>query len=284
MKNEEINWIWQWPDFPNFRYWVNRTTGQEKDYKFNVRKLKAKLLALSSEQQIDLIVGIRTEEAVATSKIESVKVNKAQVKRAFGEKYGIKDKSKTPIGKQEQNIVDMTYSLNHNFPYKLTEDEICKAHWFLMRDDPNLKNIGAYRDCYIRVGSETHTAYEGPPAKRVPSDMKQFVEYFNDGRGNYPLITAAINHLHFECIHPFEDGNGRIGRAIIERSLRSYDNVARILSISSLIAKTRESHMRYYNELSRCSNDIMVTDWIEYFGDLALEATEVASDRIDQVR
>jgi Fic family protein len=124
--------------------------------------------------------------------------------------------------------------------------------------------------------------YEGPPSAIVPLEMRGFVEWFNASRGQirHAPIRAGLAHLYFESIHPFENGNGRIGRALAEKAL--FQGVGRplLLSLSQVIEADKSS---YYAALqsAQCSNE--VTDWLRYFLDTLLHALDDAQSRVEFV-
>src|SRR5690606_15010595 len=117
--------------------------------------------------------------------------------------------------------------------------------------------------------------YEAPPSNDVPKEMKKFIHWFNDtapGKPNaikFPPVRAAIAHLYFESIHPFEDGNGRIGRAIAEKALSQSFGYPVMLSLSNTIEAGRKA---YYAALNAASKTNELTAWIKYFVNVVLSA------------
>ena len=144
----------------------------------------------------------------------------------------------------------------------------------------DLENIGRYRthDDPMQIVSgpigRSIIHFEAPPSKDVPNQMEAYIEWFNNsnkGKVNElpPLVRSASAHLYFECIHPFEDGNGRIGRAISEKSLSQSLGKPALMALSHTI----QDHKKYYYEaLEKNNRDLEITDWIVYFCEMVLNA------------
>src|ERR1700744_2601641 len=116
--------------------------------------------------------------------------------------------------------------------------------------------------------------FEAPRSKHMPDEMHRFIEWFNDtapnGKSPLPALTrAGIAHLYFVSIHPFEDGNGRIGRAIAEKCLAQNLGHPSLLALAYTIARKQKD---YYAALERNNQGLEITDWLEYFGRTILEA------------
>ena len=124
-----------------------------------------------------------------------------------------------------------------------------------------------------RIGAQK-VHFEAPPSKRVPSEMKRFIAWFNQtapqGAEPLPAITrAGIAHLYFESIHPFEDGNGRIGRAIAEKAMAQSFGQPLLVALATTILAHQKS---YYEALEKANKQMDVTAWLTWFADIALEA------------
>ena len=125
--------------------------------------------------------------------------------------------------------------------------------------------------------------FEAPSSENVMNQMEEFIIWFNKTSPGgeielSPLIRASIAHLYFLCIHPFEDGNGRIGRAIVEKSLAQFMNQPTLISLSQVIQKKKKT---YYEELERNNKEMNITQWIEYFSKTILEAQDQTYNLID---
>jgi Fic family protein len=125
--------------------------------------------------------------------------------------------------------------------------------------------------------------FEAPPSSHVPDAMKQFVKWFNDTAPGgktplSPLTRAGIAHLYFVCIHPFEDGNGRIGRALAEKSLAQNFGQPSLVALAYTIERKRND---YYASLERNNKETEITDWLKYFANTILEAQNNTIRRVD---
>ena len=125
--------------------------------------------------------------------------------------------------------------------------------------------------------------FEAPPSSRVPREMDAFCAWFNDTAPGTPsalpaLARAGIAHLYFECIHPFEDGNGRIGRAISEKALAQ---AAAQPALSTLSLTLSQQRVRYYRALELASAGLDADDWLDWFADIVLEAQQHMLDWLD---
>jgi len=150
-----------------------------------------------------------------------------------------------------------------------------------MQGRSDLKEIGLFRsmgDPMQIVSGPIHQPivhFEAPPVVEVPREMERYLNWFSTSQGTMPaLARAATAHLYFESIHPFEDGNGRIGRALAELSLSQSLGKPVLLALSKTITKRKKL---YYDQLAAASRTMEVTGWIRYFANLVLEAQDEAS-------
>jgi Fic family protein len=125
--------------------------------------------------------------------------------------------------------------------------------------------------------------FAAPPSARVPAEMKRFIAWFNDtaprGRRPLPALTrAAIAHLYFVCIHPFADGNGRVGRALAENSLAQNLGQPSLIALAYTIERERKD---YYAALERNNKDLAIDGWITYFADTVIEAQKSTIKRVE---
>ena len=162
-------------------------------------------------------------------------------------------------------------------------------HRMLLSGDTSIQVIGGYRtraDAMQVVSGPIHKRkmhFEAPPSSHVPDEMKQFVNWFNDtapgGKTPLPPLTrAGVTHLYFVCIHPFEDGNGRIGRALAEKSLAQNLGQPSLIALAYTIERKRND---YYASLERNNKETEITSWLEYFANTILEAQDNTVKRVD---
>jgi Fic family protein len=196
--------------------------------------------------------------------------------------YRIKDK-------RAEGIATLLVKTRANFDNDLTEMQLFDWHKLLMLGN-NAINTGQYRShsepmqvVSGAIGKEI-IHFEAPPSTQVPGEMQVFFEWFNDTKpgGKLPipnlLIRAAIAHLYFETIHPFEDGNGRIGRIIAEKTLSQGLKRPILMSLSTAIEANKKS---YYDALKQAQRTNNLTDWIQYFSKTILKAQQDFITTID---
>jgi Fic family protein len=187
-------------------------------------------------------------------------------------------------------IARLIISLNQTFNNPITEQQLFDWHTMLF-SDPNQRKgleIGHWRQdaepMQIVSGPLGHEVvhFEAPPSTQVPKDMAQFIEWFNSSRTQLSgIVRAAIAHLYFESIHPFEDGNGRIGRAIAEKALSQELGRPVLFSLSTAILANKKE---YYSQLSKFSHyDLEITGWITYFANTVYQAQSIANNKIQFV-
>ncbi|MDR1279560.1 MAG: DUF4172 domain-containing protein [Opitutaceae bacterium] len=236
----------------------------------------------SSEKQKNETLALMVSEAVKTSEIEGEKVSREDVRSSFLEKTGPGATTQKIKDKRAGNVALLMLEVRNSFREKLGEKMLKRWHAVLFAGD-RFVHAGAYRknkepmqgvSGFFGAG-KVH--YEAPPAERVPAEVRNFVKWFNAFRsgGNVTkaIIRTAIAHLYFESIHPFEDGNGRLGRALIEKSLSQSFGRQLLMRVSRTIEKNRK---QYYAELKKGSATLEINGWLLYFSQLLIDAQQDA--------
>jgi len=183
----------------------------------------------------------------------------------------------------------MMVDLHRNFDQPLSQKCLFSWHTMLMKGRQDLEKIGAYRtheDPMQVISGAVHRPvvhFEAPPAKDLSNQMKKFITWFNDTapgtKLSLPVLArAGVAHLYFVCIHPFEDGNGRIGRAVSEKALSQNLKQPTLIALSHTIEKHRKI---YYQALEHNNKNMEITDWLLYFTKTALEAQDYTMNMID---
>jgi Fic family protein len=234
---------------------------------------------LSADSQQGLMVEILSLEAVDTSLIEGERLDRASVQSSIQRQLGILGDHRRPRA-AEAGIAEMMVDLYRHLPRRLAEAEVLSWHRLIMNGRTDIGAAGAYRthtDPMQIVSGPLHAPrvhFEAPPSADVPNHMQRLFDWLNrtapDGTNPLPALTrAGIAHLWFESIHPFEDDNGRIGRAIIEKLLAQGLSSPGMTGISGTLLAHRKD---YYVQLERGSRGLDLTDWLVWFGEMALEA------------
>ena len=170
----------------------------------------------------------------------------------------------------------MMIDLYRNFDDKLSHSALFRWHKMLTNGRRDLQAIGKYRNdsepMQIVSGrlDEPKIHFEAPPSKQVKKEMDEFIAWFNNSKDSTPpLARAAIAHLYFVSIHPFEDGNGRIARALAIKALSQSIKQPLLTSLSATIQHSRK---KYYKALEDNNQQLEITDWLLYFGKTFLES------------
>ena len=230
-----------------------------------------------------------TEEVLKSSEIEGEILDKNQVRSSLARRLGIDIGALTPADRSVEGVVEMMLDATQEFVKPLTEDRLFGWHAALFptgRSGLTRITVGAWRDekagaMQVVSGPMGHERvhYEAPPAPRIAAEMDTFLDWFNSKNEPGDLVLkAAMAHLWFVTIHPFEDGNGRIARAIADLLLaRSEKTSQRFYSMS---AQIREERKTYYDILEATQKgDLEITAWLEWF----LGCLDRAFDGAEQV-
>lgn len=281
---------WQQHDWPNFRYELTSIMEVLLSIAEKTGQISGKLSHLPEHEKTETLIDLMVEEAIKTSQIEGEHLNRPDVRSSIKNKLGIHPS--TPVhDRRSEGIAELMINSRNTFNKTLTEEQLFNWHLMLFAGskNPNLR-IGYWRTdeepMQIVSGySGKHIVhFEAPPAERIPQEMKKFIRWFNQsapGKSQalpYAPVRAAIAHLYFESIHPFEDGNGRIGRVIAEKALSQGLGYPVLLSLSQSIEANKKV---YYNALSTGSTSNEITPWIDYFVHVILEAQNQVEAQIN---
>jgi len=281
-------WNWQQTDWPNFQWKVDTLAGLEAQFLLQSGVLLGAAKHLSSNDEQQLIVEMITGEAMKTSEIEGEYLNRDSVQSSIRRNFGL-DTDNRRIEPAERGIADMMSGLYRHFNQPLSHATLYEWHTLLASARRDLKDIGCYRthEEAMQVVSgridKPIIHFEAPPSKTVKKEMDRFIKWFSDsapnGKKPLPSLTrAGIAHLYFVCVHPFEDGNGRIGRAIAEKALSENLGAPTLIALSQTIESKRKA---YYDALEHDNKDNEITDWLIYFSETILKAQHYSLSMID---
>jgi Fic family protein len=281
-------WNWEQPDWPNFTYDSMALEPLERQFLLQSGEFIGAFRHIGGEDQDTLKIELISDEAVKTSEIEGEILNRESVQSSLRHQLGL-GAEQPDIPPAERGIARMMVDLYRSFAVPLTDQTMFDWHGMLLGGDKSIQVIGGYRthaDAMQVVSGQIHKPtvhFEGPPSSRVPGEMKAFITWFNDSApaGKHPLsplTRAGIAHLYFVCIHPFEDGNGRIGRALAEKSLAQNLGQPSLIALAYTIERERKV---YYAELERNNKGIEITSWLEYFASTVFEAQNNTIKRVD---
>ncbi|MBX3164047.1 MAG: Fic family protein [Bacteroidetes bacterium] len=273
---------WQFKEWTHFTYNPLLVGKAALAFAEKQREMNVVLKGLTTAEKQEEIIRFIISEAAKTSEIEGEYISRMDLMSSIKNKLGINQKQIVVKDKRAGAISNMLIAVRNSYNETLTESEIKQWHALLFENSKSIR-AGKWRKgeepmqvISGAMGKEI-VHYEAPPSYRVPAEMKQFVKWYNSFKiENKPLdalIKTAISHLYFESIHPFEDGNGRIGRAIAEKCLSQSFGKPVLLSLSTTIEKNKK---HYYDALKNAQNTLEITDWIIYFTHVIAQAQEEA--------
>src|SRR3990167_843479 len=272
---------WQQPDWPNFQYDLSTVHETLFSIAEKMGLISGKLAHLAENLQTEAILNLMVEEAVKTSEIEGEYISRLDVRSSIKNKLGWNQAIVRVHDKRAQGIAELMLDVRNTYKKSMAETKLFNWHSMLLSgsSNPNLKIAGWRTDKEpMQIISGRHgkwiVHYEAPPSQDVPKEMRKFIHWFNDtapGKPNaikFPPVRAAIAHLYFESIHPFEDGNGRIGRAIAEKALSWSTGQPTLTALSLTLQRHRA---RYYRELETANKTLDIAPWLDWFADRVLE-------------
>lgn len=276
-----MKWNWELESWPKFECNSDLIAKKEREFLFESGGGEALLNNLEEDQKKLFIVEILSLEAEKSALIEGEFLERdslrSSIQRHLGLKLNHKERSK------EKGMADLLWDMYKTYQEPLSHEMLFRWHRMLMEGESSLIAIGKYRDhedpMQIISGrlDGRKVFFEAPPSSRVPDEMSRFIDWFNQDKTTSILTKAAISHVYFESIHPFEDGNGRIGRALIEKSLSKSLKRPTFLAISEGISRRKKE---YYDALGSCNRSLQIQTWLEYFSSIVLESKRDSLDLV----
>jgi len=285
-----MRWNWQQSDWPNFRWDDKVLAKAEAAFLRGAGVLVGSAKHLDENARQQLVVDAMSVEALTTSEIEGEMLNRASVQSSIQRQLGfLSDRRK--VQPAEQGISELMVDLYRGVDEDLTLKQLFSWHRMVVSGRADLRDVGRYRtsDEPMQVMSGPPYApkvhFEAPPSLRVRKEMDRFLEWYNGTapgtNSALPALTrGGIAHLYFESIHPFEDGNGRIGRVVAEKALvQGFGQPVIVALARSILAH----HSDYYLALESANKTNDVSGWLRWFSAIALEAQYRTFAQIDFV-
>lgn len=274
-----MQWTWQLDGFPNFKYDEDILNESEIQYHENVGRISGAITMIDDNDTLALRIELLTQEALATSNIEGEILNRDSVQSSIKRHLGIFT-PRSNIQPKEAGIAELMTDVYVNFNQPLSKKVLCDWHRMITNGRRDLDVIGNYRNhpepMQIVSGniSRQKIFYEAPPSDQMNNEMKRYIDWYNKVLSDNKtpnLILAGIAHLYFELLHPFEDGNGRIGRALVEKALSQRNKAPTLNSFAKIIDLQKEE---YYNALHLCNHSLDIQAWLKYFARTVLKSQE----------
>ena len=283
-----MRWNWQQPEWPDFSWNRTRFLSAEALFLVEAGSYVGTAKHLGEADREQLTVEAMSTEALTTSEIEGEVLDRVSVQSSIRRQLGLVT-DRRRVGAAEQGVSEMMVDLHHGFAEPLSHEMLFRWHRMLTLGRRDLKKVGAYRThvepMQVVSGAihDPRVHFEALPSASVLAEMSRFIDWFNRSAPGsteaLPALTrAGIAHLYFVCVHPFEDGNGRIGRAIVEKVLaQSLGRPTQVALAATILAKRNA----YYNALEANNKHQEVTPWLAWFAATVIEAQRRSIAAVD---
>jgi Fic family protein len=269
-----MTYIYERKGWPDLAWSRERLTGPLIDVRYRQGRLIGQMEGLGFSLKNEAVLQTLTQDVLKTSDIEGEKLDKDQVRSSIARRLGLDIGALAQADRHVDGVVEVTLDATQHHAAPLTQKRLFAWHAALFPTGySGLSKIaaGKWRDGKAGpmevisgpIGREK-VHYRAPASDRAPSEMRAFLKWFNAPSDIDPVLKAGLAHLRFVTIHPFEDGNGRIARAIADMALaRSEGCPQRFYSMS---AQIRQERAAYYDMLEQTQKGgLDVTDWLEWF-------------------
>jgi len=285
-------YIWELQEWPQFTWNRERLAEPLAAVRHKQGILIGHMGALGFNLRQEAVLQTLTSDVLKSSEIEGERLDAEQVRSSIARRLGIDIGALKPADRNVEGVVEMMLDAMRHFNEPLSAERLFGWHASLFptgRSGMHKILVGAWRDDSTGrmqvvsgpMGKE-HVHFEAPPASHLEKDMQAFLDWFNVDPDVDPVMKAAVAHLWFVTIHPFDDGNGRIARAITDMALaRSENSSQRFYSMS---AQVRQERGEYYEILERTQKGTLdITPWMEWFLDCLGRAIDGAQTTLSAV-
>jgi Fic family protein len=271
-------YIHELPEWPAFDWDRERLADPLAGIRYRQGRLIGQMEALGFPLRQEAVLQTLVADVLKSSEIEGERLDTEQVRSSIARRLGMDIGALKPADRNVEGIVEMMLDATRHYDQPLTAERLFSWHASLFptgRSGLHRVQAGAWRDdssgpVEVVSGptSKEHVHFQAPPANRVDAEMRVFLEWLNGNAAIDPVLKAALAHLWFVTIHPFDDGNGRIARAIADMLLaRSESSPQRFYSMS---AQIRQERAAYYDMLELTQQGTLnvtlnVTPWMEWF-------------------
>jgi Fic family protein len=289
---EIMRYIHERDAWPKFHWQAEALETSLAHVRHRQGRLIGRTEALGFKLRAEAVLQTFTEDVIKTSDIEGEQLDKEQVRSSIARRLGMDIAGLVPAEHHVEGIVEMMLDATQNYQKPLTEDRLFAWHASLFpsgRSGMTKIIVGHWRSAATgpmqvvsgAIGPEK-VHFEAPAADRLAGEMAQFLAWFESETKIDPVIKAGIAHLWFVTIHPFEDGNGRIARAIADLELAQTEiSAQRFYSMSSQIRIERN---RYYDMLETTQKGgLDITPWLQWFLDCLSRAFDIADETMNAV-
>ena len=314
MKSGDYKYIWQASDWPDWRFDLAALAGPMADVSRAQGLLMGRLADVGMALRDQASLAALTEDVVKTSEIEGEQLNVESVRSSIARRLGVDIGALAPVDRHVEGVVEMVLDATANCQAPVTRERLFGWHAALFPtgySGLSKIKVGGWRDDAsgpMQVVSgligRQRVHFEAPPADRLETETSRFLDWLNGASNEHPLLKAGLGHLWFVTLHPFDDGNGRIARAIGDLLLARADgSPQRFYSLSGQIQRERKA---YYDNLERTQKNLPganfraspeggrhrdvpdnrsmdVTEWLAWFLDTLHRAVDQAQYTLDAV-
>ena len=285
MARQMTSYIYDRTGWPRFRWSHEHLAGQLASVRHRQGRLIGRMEGIGVALRAEATLRTLTEDVLKSSEIAGEVLDKAQVRSALARRLGMDTGALTPANRQVDGVVELMLDATQRYDTPLTEERLFGWHAALFptgRSGMARITVGAWRDdstgpMQVVAGpaGRERVHYQAPAAGRLEREMRALLDWFDAGEAIDPVLKAGVAHLWFVTIHPFDDGNGRIARAIADLALaRSEHSAQRFYSMS---AQIRRQRVAYYATLAATQQgDLDITPWLEWFLDCLGRAVDNA--------
>jgi Fic family protein len=267
-------YIHELPQWPQFSWRHESLAAPLAAARHQQGRLIGRMEALGFKVKAEALLRTLTDDVLKSSEIEGESLDAVQVRSSVARRLGMDIGGLAPADRHVEGVVEMMLDATQRYDQRLSDERLFGWHAALFptrRSGMHPIVVGAWRDDRAApmqvvsgpVGRE-RVHFEAPAAARLPDEMRRFLEWFNGDATTEPVLKAALAHLWFVTIHPFDDGNGRIARAIADMTLaRSEGSPQRFYSMSAQIRLERGEYYRMLEQTQQGTMDI--TGWMVWF-------------------
>jgi Fic family protein len=269
-------WNWELPHWPQFHYRPEEIAQLEKQFLFGEGGTCAYLKTIDKEEYHQFIVEILSSEGMESSKIEGELLDRESLQSSIQRHFGIQAaRAKDDKASRMAALLCDVYTA---YDQPLTHEMLFRWHSLLFGDERSITDRGTYRThaqpmqiVSNRYGVQT-VFFEAPPSEKVFDEMERFIRWFNSPSDPSSILgKAALSHVYFESIHPFEDGNGRMGRVLVEKALSQGVGRRVLIAISKRLEQRKKE---YYAALEQCNCTLDVHQFVQFFSAVIVQAHE----------
>jgi len=292
MNSGDVGYIWQQPEWPRWRYDASRLARLLAQVHHAQGHLLGRMRDLGLGLQDQATLQVLTQDVLKTSEIEGERLNPETVRSSIARRLGIDVGALAPADRHVDGVVDLVLDATGRFNQRLTKARLFGWHAALFptgysglaRIHPGGWREDASGPMQVVSGpvGRQKVHYEAPPARLLEAEMSAFLLWFDGRQEPDPVVKAGLAHLWLVTIHPFDDGNGRIARALGDMALaRAEQSAQRFYSLSAQVQRERKD---YYETLQRTQEGTLdVTDWLEWFLGCLLRAIQGAEVTLSAV-